>query len=298
MDEASSTWHPPLALPHEAARNGCTSCEKLTVAGIVHPGGTTTLASPPPPDACPASGGPPEELPPELLLLLEPPTVPEPLLEPPLPVPLSSSAGVIDPLLEEPTPIDGEPPLEDEVPPLAVPPLELLDEPLLVVWLSWNPDDEPPPPVAALTGWLVGWELQALQTPAPTTTNRPTRCERARRFMSSISLAMGKPGLCHVFARRARLRVPPSACKGRILTLQTASNKRRPPRHRHNLIASSPHRLIALSTHSRPYAFSKSANNFRRGRSPPCGQASPRHSARLESPAAAPFARARNALAS
>ncbi len=119
-------------------------------------------------------------------------------------MPLSSSARGIDPLLEEPTPIDVEPPLEleDEVPPLAVPPLEPLDEPPLVVGLSWNPDDEPPPPVAALAGWLAGWELQALQTLAPTTTNNPIRCERERRFMSSISLTMGKPGLCHVFARR------------------------------------------------------------------------------------------------
>lgn len=209
VDEASSTWHPPLALPQEAARNGCTSCEKLTVAGMVHPGGATTLASPPPPDTCPASGGLPEALPPELLL--EPPTVPEPLpvleplLEPPLPVPLSSSTGVIDPLLEEPPPIDVEPPLEEEAPPLAVPllpvpPLELLDEPPLVVWLSWTPDDEPP--VAALAGWLAGWELQALHTLAPTTTNNATRCERAGRFMSSISLTITKAGSLPIFARR------------------------------------------------------------------------------------------------
>jgi hypothetical protein len=168
---------------------------KLTVAGIVHPGGTTTLASPPPPlDACPASAVGAGPLPPELLL--DPPTGPVPLLEPPVtdPVPLSSfSGGVRDAPLDCPAPLEDEPAVAVGIPAVAEPLLpaptpELLDDPLPPVGLASNPDDDPPPdalPVSVAGG--EDEELQALQTPAPTTTSRPTRCEWARRFMGSFS---------------------------------------------------------------------------------------------------------------
>ncbi len=117
--------------------------------------------------------GPPLELPPGGGVLPE-------LLPPELPV----LAGVVDPLLEDPPVVDELVP-EDELPPPTAPPFpfpvsppELLDELPPPDGLLSNPDDDPLAD-GLPTDWLAGWELHALQTPAPSTTNRPARCEWA-----------------------------------------------------------------------------------------------------------------------
>lgn len=115
---------------------------------------------------------PPLELPlgggalPELL----PPVLPE------------LAGGVAAPLLDNPPAVDELVP-EDELPPPTSPPLpaappEPLGNPAPDDELFSNPDDNPLAD-GPLTDWPAGWELQAVQTPAPSTTKRPARCEWA-----------------------------------------------------------------------------------------------------------------------
>jgi hypothetical protein len=157
----------------------------------------------------------PEALPLELLLetapVLEPPLDPEPLLEPPPPVPLSPAAAGIDPPLDEPAPAGAAPPPGADVPPvtgplLAAAPLELVKEPPGIVWMASSPDDDAPPAVG-LGDWLAGSELQALQAPA--TSKIPTRWVWVRRFIVSLIRDSRAEALSRIRRSRARDRTCP-----------------------------------------------------------------------------------------